>query len=224
MGCGKFNGFICSDCSQKLKRLLPPLCIKCGRSISGGLYCPDCWRSKNQIDSIRSVFVFDGIIRKAIHELKYYHLRSIAILLGDYMADYFKTNNLYCDYLVPIPLHNNRLKYRGYNHSELLARRISEQVNIPILNDCLIRIKDNKPQARTTSIGERILNVDNIFRSKSELVRDKVITLVDDVCTSGATLESCAKSLKLAGAKQVFGFTLAREELERSQYGDADTV
>jgi len=192
------------------------LCAKCGRSISSGPYCSDCWKSNSQIDSIRSVFVFEGIIRKSVHELKYYHLRSIAILLGDYMADYFKNNNLYCDYLVPVPLHKNRLKYRGYNHSELLARRISKSVNIPVLNDCLIRTRDNKPQARTISIGERVLNVDNIFQCRYELVQDKVITLVDDVCTSGATLESCAKSLKLAGAKQVFGFTLAREVLDRS--------
>lgn len=151
-----------------------------------------------------------------MHELKYYHLRAISELLGEYMAVYYKDNSLNGDYLIPVPLHPKRLRQRGYNQSELLAARMSEITGAPMLEDAVVRVIDSEPQVRAISVDERRRNVENVFSCESSLVKGKDIMIVDDVCTTGATLEACAKSLQKAGAKRTFGITLAREVLNRS--------
>ena len=216
ISCGKFGDFICVDCEKKLSRLLPPICQRCGKPESSAQYCPECWRKQSDLSGIRSVFIFEGIIRTAVHELKYYHLRAISSLLGEYMAIYYRDNALSCDYLIPVPLHPKRFGQRGYNQSELLTAKMSEITGVPMLNDAIVRVIDNEPQARTVSVEERRHNVENVFSCKNSLVRGKEVMIVDDVCTSGATLEACAKSLIGGGAKKAFGITLARELLNRS--------
>lgn len=216
IGCGKFSDFICVDCARKLPRLLPPICQRCGKPEPGAQYCPECWKKRNGIDSIRSVFIFEGIIRTAIHELKYYNLHAISGILGEYMALYYSQNNFAADYLIPVPLHERRLRERGYNQSELLAQKVSSLLGVPVLNNAVVRIIDNKPQARTISINERRNNVEDIFKCEDKLVNMKNVVIIDDVCTSGATLEACAKALIKAGAQRTLGFTLAREVINRS--------
>lgn len=216
IGCGKFGEFICADCEKKLPRLLPPVCQRCGKPEPSALYCSECWKKQNGIDSIRSVFIFEGMIRAAVHELKYYNLRAISGLLGKYMAAYYSENNLSGDYLVPVPLHPKRFRQRGYNQSELLAMSMSEITGVPMLKGAIERVIDNEPQTRTVSVDERRHNVEDVFFCGSSLVMGKDIMIVDDVCTSGATLDACARSLKKAGVKRVFGITLAREVLNRS--------
>jgi competence protein ComFC len=216
IGCGKFSDFICIDCARKLPRLLPPLCQKCGKPEPSAQYCPECWKKQSGIDGIRSVFIFEGIIRTAIHELKYYNLRSISGLLGEYMASYYTENNMGGDFILAVPLHAGRFRERGYNQSELLAEKLSVLTGVPVLNGAVARVIDNKPQARTVSIEERRRNVEDVFKCEDGSVYGKEVIIVDDVCTSGATLEACAKALTKAGAKRIFGFTLAREVINRS--------
>jgi ComF family protein len=127
------------------------------------------------------------------------------------MAQYFKENQLVGDILLPVPLHDRRLKERGYNQSELLAREISKVIALPVKVNLVKRVKDNKPQARTVSVKERRINMLNAFVCTSSEVYGKDIVIIDDVCTSGATLESCAVALKAGGARNILGFTLARE-------------
>lgn len=216
IGCGKFGDFICIDCSRKLSRLLPPICQRCGKPEPSAHLCPECWKKHDGIDSIRSVYIFEGLIRTAVYDLKYYNLRSISGMLGRFMADYYRESNFFGDYLVPVPLHTKRYRQRGYNQSELLAARLSDLTGVPLLPDGLQRVVDNVPQARTASIDQRRVNVEGIFRCDNGLVKGKQIIIIDDVCTSGATLEACAGALKRAGASRTFGFTLAREVLNRS--------
>jgi ComF family protein len=166
---------------------------------------------QTNIDNIRSVFVFDGVIREAIHELKYRNLQAIAPYLAEYMAEYYKNHGLSGEVLLAVPLHTNRLRNRGYNQSELLADKISELINLPVLHNVLLRIKDSNPQAKTSNVDIRRQNVLNAFHCYTEEVMEKEVILIDDVCTSGATLEACAQALKKAGTKKVIGFTLARE-------------
>jgi len=216
IGCGKLGDFICIDCARKLPRLIPPVCQRCGKPEPSALYCPECWKKQSGIDGIRSVFIFEGVIRTAVHELKYYNLRSISGLLGEYMAGYYSQNKLAGDYLVPVPLHAKRFRERGYNQSELLAQQLSLLTGVPVLDNAVTRVIDNKPQARTSSIEERRRNVENIFECGNRSVDGKEVVIIDDVCTSGATLEACAKTLIKAGAKRTYGFTLAREVINRS--------
>lgn len=216
VGCGKVGDFICIKCSKKLSRLLPPVCQRCGKPESSGAYCRECWGKHNDLNMIRSVFVFEGTIRSAIHEFKYRNLRSIAGCLSRYMADYFLEQHLAADVLLPVPMHENRLKRRGYNQSELLAGRIAGIISVPARGDLLRRVRDNKPQTRTACAEERRSNMRDAFACTSSEVSGKDVVIIDDVCTSGATLEACAAALKLKGANKISGFTLASEIYQRS--------
>ena len=211
VGCGKVGGFLCPECLGKLPRLLPPLCPNCGRSQASGIVCPDCRQRQTEIDGIRSLFRFDEVIRKAIHQLKYRNLKAISPCLAELLADYLKANPPPGEALVGVPLHPRRLRERGYNQSSLLARELGRRIGLPVIEDCLIRVKQAQPQVRAVDVEERRRNVADAFVCRDEKVEGKQIILIDDVCTSGATLESCAAALKNKGAASVWGLTLARE-------------
>jgi ComF family protein len=127
------------------------------------------------------------------------------------MTDYLRDNPIQGDVLVAVPLHSRRLRERGYNQSSLLADKLGNLAEIPVLEDYLCRIKDSLPQARTVTVEQRRKNVKKAFSCQPRKLEKKAVILVDDVCTSGATLESCATALKRAGAISVWGFTFARE-------------
>jgi len=211
VGCGRLGGFFCPECLGKLPRLSPPLCPNCGRPQASGIVCPDCWQRQTEIDGIRSLLRFDEIIRKAIHQLKYRNLKAISPCLAELLADYLRSNPLPGEVLICVPLHPRRLRERGYNQSNLLARELGERIDLPVIEDCLIRVKQAQPQVRAVDVEERRRNVADAFVCRDERVSGRQIILVDDVCTSGATLESCAVALKNKGATSVWGLTLARE-------------
>jgi len=131
--------------------------------------------------------------------------------LAELLTDYLRLNPLPGEAIVPVPLHSRRLKERGYNQSGLLAKELGKLTNLPVIQDCLIRIKEARPQVKASDVKERRSNVANAFICQNEKISGKQIILVDDVCTSGATLESCASALKSKGAIMVWGLTLARE-------------
>jgi len=211
VGCGKGGGFLCPECLGKLPRLVPPLCPHCGRPQASGIVCPSCRQRQTKIDGIRSLFRFDEVVRKAIHELKYRNLKAISPCLAELLADYLRSNPLPGEALVGVPLHPRRLRERGYNQSSLLARELGRRIDLPVIEDCLIRVKQAQPQVRAVDVEERRRNVADAFVCRDEKVSGKQIILIDDVCTSGATLESCAAALKNKGAASVWGLTLARE-------------
>ena len=211
VGCGKVGGFLCPECLGKLPRLLPPLCPNCGRPQASGIVCPDCRQRQTEIDGIRSPFRFDEVIRKAIHQLKYRNLKAISPCLAELLADYLRSNSLPGEALVCVPLHPRRLRERGYNQSSLLAVELGGRIDLPVIEDCLVRVKQAQPQVRAVDVEERRRNVADAFVCRDENVGGKQIILIDDVCTSGATLESCAADLKSKGAASVWGLTLARE-------------
>jgi len=211
VGCGKVGGFLCSECLGKLPRLLPPLCPNCGRSQASGIVCPDCRQRQTEIDGIRSLFRLDEVIRKAIHQLKYRNLKAISPCLAELLSDYLESNSLPGEALLCVPLHPRRLRERGYNQSGLLARELGKRIGMPVIEDCLIRVKQAQPQVRAVDVAERRRNVADAFVCRDARISGKQIILIDDVCTSGATLESCAAALKSKGAASVWGLTLARE-------------
>jgi len=138
-------------------------------------------------------------------------LRAIAPFLAELLADYLELNPLPGEVLVCVPLHPRRLRERGYNQSSLLARELGRRIDLLVIEDCLIRVKQAQPQVRAVNVEERRRNVADAFMCRDERVSGKQIILIDDVCTSGATLESCAVALKSKGATSVWGLTLARE-------------
>ena len=211
IGCGKEGSFICVSCLKSLPRLELPVCPLCGLPQSNAGLCRNCQDWKADIDGIRSPFRFDGIIRTAIHQLKYANLRAIAPSLAKLLNEYLEANVMDVDLLVAVPLHKKRQRERGYNQSYLLAKELSKLISIPMDETSLIREKYVLPQARTRSVEERRENVRNVFACRGDAVRGHRILLIDDVTTSGATMNACASVLKLAGAVAVWGLALARE-------------
>jgi len=202
---------LCYECKKKLPSLFPPLCPGCGTTQASGILCHSCRQRPGVIDGIRSPFRFEEVIRKAVHELKYKHLKALSFCLAELLAEYLKEHTLPGEILVPVPLHPRRLRERGYNQSLLISRDLGKLIMMPVLDNCLARVKEVQAQVKTAAVEERWSNVIDAFICQDDRVNDKRIILIDDVCTSGATLESCAVALKKQGAISVWGLTIARE-------------
>ncbi len=211
VGCGKEGDFICACCEGNLPRIIPPVCPVCGAAKPIDRPCTSCPGHWAMLDGIRAPFFFEGIIRSSVHRLKYNNLRAIAIPLAKLMADFIAANPLPYDIIIPVPLHRKRLRERGYNQSELLAKELAELTGIPVETKCLTRLIHTPAQAMTNSVAERRSNIRGAFECKNCRAEGKSVLLVDDVATSGATLDSCAAALKSAGAVSVWGLTLARD-------------
>ena len=211
VGCGKEGDLICYSCRCSLIRITPPLCPKCGKPQSSDILCPSCVGWQASIDGIRSPFQFEGTIREAIHQLKYGNLRALVAPLAKLLQDYLNANPLPAEVLVPVPLHQKRLKERGYNQSNLLAQELGKLINLPVVDKCLIRQRHALPQAKTSALDERRTNVAEAFTCNDYRLKDKQVLLIDDVSTSGATLDACAAALKASGSVSVWGLVMARE-------------
>ncbi len=211
VGCGKEGDLICRSCYRALPRIMPPLCPRCGKPQSSGILCPSCVSWQAEIDGIRSPFRFEGVIRQAIHQLKYRNIRALALPLAKLLSDYLTTNPVPGEVLVPVPLHPKRLRERGYNQSNLLAHELGKLINLPVIDDCLIRQRHAPPQTKASTVDERRSNVANTFSCCNHGLRGKQTLLIDDVSTSGATLDACATVLKEAEVTSVWGLVIARE-------------
>ncbi len=150
-------------------------------------------------------------MRNAIHALKYRGIKSLSPVLGELLADSLAKRPLPADLIVPVPLHPRRLRERGYDQSLLLAENLEGRLGIPLARDVLIRHRHTPSQARSKSVLERRRNMEGAFHATPGRLEGKNLVLVDDVCTTGATLNACARALKEAGARSVWGVTLARE-------------
>ena len=163
-----------------------------------------------EIDHIGSLFRFEGLVRHAILQFKYYQFTALASSLASLMAEYVRARSLSVEVLLPVPLHPRRLRSRGYNQSSLLAKELGRLVDLPVEENCLRRVNNTPPQAKADAETRRN-NVAGAFSCCGGQVRGRRFLLVDDVCTTGATLNACAIALKETGANWVSGLTLARE-------------
>jgi len=210
LGCGREGDLICPSCRQSLPGIRLPICQRCGATVSEGNLCRSCINYPLTIDGIRSVFLFQGTVRQSILQLKYRHLKAIAAPLGQLLAEYLGSHPLKGEVIIPVPLHPRQLRERGYNQASLLAKELGKLIGLPVLEGLLVRVRDTISQARTASAIERRRNVQDAFVCHQGL-SGKQILLIDDVCTTGATLDACATALKAAGASSVCGLTIARE-------------
>ncbi len=203
------GSFYCPACRASVSFVLPPVCPLCGRPQNSPGLCKGCSERPLHIDGIRSVAVFDGALRRAIHGLKYNYAHSLAAPLGGMLVAFWHTSPLPAEVIVPVPLHPRRRRERGYNQAALLALRLGEGVGLPVLTDALRRVRNTRSQTRLNA-RQRRQNVAGAFACAGEGVRGQRVLLVDDVCTTGATLEACSIALKEGGARSVWALTLAR--------------
>jgi ComF family protein len=200
-----------------LSLLLPDRCVGCGQL--GALLCDACRRRlvaydgdlprvADQLTGVQVAYVFDGPLRHAVHELKYRSRQRMARPLGALLADHLRAHPLPCDALIPVPLHPHRLAERGFNQAELLAREVAGATGLPIIVGPLVRIRATRQQALLDTTG-RIENVAGAFVWQGPPPPARVV-LVDDVLTTGATVNACAQALRAGGARDVYALALAR--------------
>jgi ComF family protein len=206
----------CQACFEDFTEVKPPICSLCGRPFSEGVeqdrVCEDCIRRRPSYDVARAPYLYDGALMKAIHELKYAQRSHLADSLGSLLASFAQTwiGELKGSLIMPVPLHPRRLRSRGFNQSLLLARCVASETGSDLDFLSLRRRRFTKPQTELSS-EERKKNVRRAFEVvKPEAVKKRTIVLVDDVATTGSTLNECAKALKRAGADSVLCLVLAR--------------
>ena len=212
---------ICEDCFKTIELIEHPYCIKCGKPlISTGYFkqnreilCLECKRKKYSFEFSRSIGIYNKVLKKCIHLFKYYGEKKLAIPLGKLMVDYLLKNVEFTEkieLIIPVPLHNNDLKKRGFNQSVLLGKAIGDYFSVPVREKVLIK-KKLTPFQVNLSKKERERNILSAFSvEKPEEIEGKNILILDDVFTTGSTVEECAKELMKARANNIIVLTLAR--------------
>lgn len=209
-GCGREGRFLCGECSDTLKQVEPPICACCGLPLERRVVCPDCHDMPFAIDGIRSAYRHTDLARDLVRSLKYNNVKALAAPLARLMSQYMEANPLPADVIVAVPTHPKRIRKRGYNQAELLAGELSRFTGLPKAIGSLTRPRNTPPQVRLGATDRRA-NVEGAFLCTNGAFANRRVLLIDDVCTTGATLNSCAIALKEAGAASVWGLTLSRE-------------
>ena len=204
---------LCPSCLSKVSFVVPPFCTRCGIPFASpkeeSHLCGQCMESVATYGTARAICQFSGPIRRAIHAFKYENKTHLAKTLIGLMEKNRPSLDICAyDLLVPIPLHKNRLRQRGYNQSLLLARELHRWYATPVNDRMVRRVRDCAAQIELVG-AQRLENVKGVF-SLGDDPTGKTILLVDDVLTTGATVSECAKVLLRGGARVVDVLTVAR--------------
>lgn len=219
------KNFICHECLQKLKMTIGNKCRKCNKELSENEinYCSDCLQYEYCFNEGYSQYKYEGAVKKLIYLLKFYHNPELAVYLGELLGyNLLKIQWIkQVDMIIPVPLHKNRKNIRGYNQSEKIAQGICQVLNntngmkkLKINTTLLLRKKENLHQIELNKI-DRFENVKNVFEVvNNEEVKNKVILIIDDVYTTGATINSCCEVLLKKGAKTTYFAVLASGKIQ----------
>ncbi len=211
--CGQYGDLLCLGCADKIEPIKTSTCPNCGKVSELFKYCKNC-RGKRHGHFADTIIVAahyaDGPLKDLLHSFKYLGFSSLSPVFAQLSANQISTKFvLNSTVIVPLPLHKKRKNARGYNQSELIARELSKILDLPG-GDALQKIRETKPQVGLHRY-QRLSNLVGTFVCQDqELIFGKNVILVDDVATTGATLNECAKVLKQSGAKSVYGVVVAR--------------
>jgi len=199
---------ICSECAAKLPRVKERRCYCCGMPLAGeGQYCMRCTDYEMIFRVNRSPLVYSDAAKDLIYRLKFKGQKYLARTLAEMMIDEYKAEELSAEIIVFVPMTAAEEKKRGFNQSELLARIIGEELGLPVL-PALVKNRETPPQ-KTLSGRERRKNLEGVFACIFKEIKGRAILLIDDVFTTGATTNECAKVLFEAGADSVEVLTAA---------------
>jgi len=190
----------------------PPYCRSCGRSFAGTDICNECRLNKYYFDEVYSVCLYEGALKECVHLFKYNRKLVLRRLLGKLLIDFAKSNiNMQkFDFLVPVPLSGVKLRERQFNQSGILASEINKVFKLPMADNRLKRVKVTPSQVELPK-KQRLKNIEGAFAVQGDSgFKDKNLLLLDDVLTTGATVNECARMLKGSGAGSVTVLTLAR--------------
>lgn len=207
----RLGSYFCQECISQIEVYQNQKCQICFKPSIDGITHPKC-KTKLSIDGAISIFYFSGPVKSAIYKLKYHWISDLAGSLVDLALDKFAKNHFVFNHkfvITYVPLHQKRHNWRGFNQAELLALQFAKKQSLDFAKDLIVKTKDTKPQVELKK-HDRIANVRNVF---GVMDRDKIanadILVVDDLRTTGATLKNCALVLKRAGARLVWGLTIA---------------
>ena len=205
--CQRVGAALCASCVQALVWVEEPICPECGQPQEETAVCNRCRRRPLSLH-IRAALRFRATLPETIHQFKYYKKFGLASHLADLMVRAWPQWAMPVDWVLPIPLHAERRRERGYNQSALLAHHLAAQLGLPMSEKVLRRVRPTQVQARLTA-EERLHNVQGAFSAEPNVAGRRVL-LIDDVCTTGSTLEAAAQTLLGAGALSVAAYCLAR--------------
>jgi ComF family protein len=204
-------GLLCAGCAADLPRLPADGCPRCARPGTGGHPCGPCLIRPPAFDAARAVYRFAFPVDVLIHRLKYHADLAVAAWLAERMAEGWSAAPR-PDLLVPMPLHPRRLRERGFNQSALLAHHLGRRLGIRVDLDACRRVRDTPPQVGLP-LAARRKNIRDAFACAADL-GDRRVALVDDVLTSGASLDELARTVRRAGAAEVDAWVAARTDLD----------
>lgn len=207
--------YICSDCEKRLIKIVPPLCIKCSKPIdyASDCLCPDCNVYEKSFEAAKSPFSYEGIIKECIYNFKYYNKPYFYKFFGNLLLRYMnEINYTNFDFITSVPLHKSKMRTRGYNQSQLLAKYMSDKLSIPYADVLKRTVKTTKQSQQ--SKDERKKNLKGAFAIKyphtNTKIKNRSVLLVDDVYTTGSTADECSNTLLNFGVSKVYVITIAR--------------
>lgn len=212
---------LCDDCLKLIKLISPPYCYRCGKPFSGEVdfeekaICADCFTKKHPYYFIRSVAYYQGALREGVHLLKYQKQVKLVQPLGNLLVSYLTNNDFIrireIDLVVPVPLFKEDYLKRGFNQSSLLAKYIADYFSLSFSEDLLIKDKMNLSQVGLSKT-ERKNNVRKVYTLNAPFSLEGLsnILLIDDIFTTGATIDACCRELRKTGIEELYVLTLAR--------------
>lgn len=205
-----FGEKICDECLKELRLITPPYCMKCGKKVAEGEeYCVDCSKASHHFACGRALYEYNSVAA-GIYRFKYGNRREYALAWGEemayYLGDFIRSTG--AEGLIPVPLHTSRLRQRGYNQAECLARAVGGCMNIPVYDKYVRRVRATRPLKLLTP-RERQNNLKKAFIIGQNDVKLKVVIIVDDIYTTGSTMDAIAEVLRDAGTERIYFLTLS---------------
>ncbi len=211
--CGRISFEICPDCWDSISLLsIKKTCDRCGNLIQRGSACADCRTRPPVFDQLKSWALYEGPICSIVKGIKFERKLGLIPYLVEPLADSISAWDPQVDCIAAVPLGLRRQHERGYNQSALIARRVAEKLGIYFSTRILTRVRETHTQVGL-NVDERRQNMVNAFTADPALCRGRSILVIDDIATTGATLNACAAALRSAGAEKIFCFTVARTNL-----------
>ena len=208
-GCRRVGAWLCASCRSRIRRLEEPLCRRCGVEVQSARGDCGCRARLRSLTRLRAAVAYEGPIESAVHRFKYEGWKRLAAPLAQLMAERLAVEGVAARMVVAVPLHPQRQRRRGYNQSELLSNELRKLLALRSPPGVLVRTRATPPQVGHDR-KRRFENVAGAFAWKGPPLNGEAVLLIDDVATTGATLDACASALKAAGSGPVTGVSVAR--------------
>ena len=206
-----WGALCCEECRSKLKYLGADYCMKCGKGLSGPEkeYCGDCRKHPHRFERGRSLYQYESVAG-SIYRFKYQGRQEYADFFAEELYQYLGRDiqAMGADAIIPVPLHKSRLKERGYNQAAVLAKALSQRCKVPVREDVAVRCKKTIPQ-KQLNYAERQNNLKKAFKICANDVKLNTVIIMDDIYTTGSTVDALAEVLLSKGVTRVFVITLA---------------